>query len=80
MRTHLRNGERSAAFRACVKNPANRFVLVLVLVLDFTRNSEDEDDNENEEDEVPGGFSHRLFTPLQHSIAEIDRKSLTCRR
>ena len=48
--------KRNAAFRACVKNPWLRFVLLL----DFAGDFEDEDDDENEEDGGSGYFSHRL--------------------
>src|SRR5205809_5663214 len=39
---------RRAGFRAGVKNPWWRMVLVLVLVLDFSRVFDDEDENEEE--------------------------------
>ena len=43
---------RSAAFRVCVKNAPEHFVLVVVLVLavEFSGDFEDEDDDENEGD------------------------------
>jgi hypothetical protein len=49
---------RNAGFRACVKYPCFRFVLVvlLVLVLNFSGDFEDEDDGENEEDDTFGVF------------------------
>jgi len=58
--------EWSAGFRACVKNPWRRIVLLLVLVRvrDFSRVFEDEDEDENEEEARFECFPHRLFSPL----------------
>jgi len=54
--------DREAAFRACVENFPQRFVLLVVLVLDhdFSGVFEHEDEEENEDDSAIERFSQKL--------------------